>query len=67
MIHDFLGGTALREWHSVDLNLLPAFAPYRPTLSEVVPHAAVDLSLLALANVLLLMLAVHGFLRREVV
>lgn len=67
MIHDFLGGTALREWDTVDLSRLPAFAPYRATLSEVVPHAAVDLSLLALANVLLLMLAVHGFLRREVV
>ena len=67
MINDFLGVTPFQKWDRVDLSRLPAFAPYRPTLSEVVPHAAVDLSLLALANVLLLLLAVHGFLRREVV
>lgn len=67
MIRDIRGVTPFQEWGQVDLNRLPAFAPYRATLSEVVPHAAVDLSLLVLANVLLLLLAVHGFLRREVV
>ncbi len=66
MIQDILGVTPFQEWDQVDLNRLPAFAPYRPTLSQVVSHAAVDLALLGLANVLLLLLAVHGFLRREV-
>ena len=51
----------------MDLSRLPAFPPYRATLSTVLPHAAMDLALLALANVLLLLLAVHGFVRREVV
>ena len=67
MLRDIVGATAMRDWDQADLSGLPAFPPYRATLSEVVPHAAVDLALLALANVLLLLLAVHGFLRREVV
>ena len=67
MTWDILGVTPFQEWDQVDLSRLPAFARYRPTLWTVLPHAAVDLALLGLANVLLLMLAVHGFLRREVV
>ena len=67
MLRDIIGATAWRDWDQADLSGLPAFPPYRATLSEVMPHAAVDLALLALANVLLLLLAVHGFLRREVV
>ena len=67
MLWDIVGASDMREWDSVDLSRLPAFSPYRTTLSTVLPNAAVDLALLALANVLLLMLAVHGFLRREVV
>ncbi len=67
MISDMLGGTSFRDWDPIDLSRLPAFPPYRATMSTVLPNAALDLALLALANVLLLMLAVHGFLRREVV
>ena len=66
-IRAVVGATDMREWDPVDLSRMPASPPYRATLSEVAPHAAVDLALLALANVLLLLLAVHGFLRREVV
>ena len=61
------GATDYREWNSVDLSRLPAFPPYRPTLSEVLPGAAVDVAVLGLANVVLLLLSLHGFLRRELV
>ena len=67
MLWDIVGATDMRDWDQADLSGLPAFPPYRATLSEVVAHAAVDLALLALANVVLLLLAVHGFVRREVV
>ena len=67
MISELLGGTSFREWDRVDLSRLPAFPTYRATLATVLPHAALDLALLVLANVLLLLLAVHGFLQREVV
>ena len=67
MTREILGVIPFQEWDHVDPSRLPAFPPYRATLPEVVPHAAVDLALLALANVVLLLLAVHGFVRREVV
>ena len=61
------GATDYREWDPVDLSRLPAFPPYRPTLSEILPGVALDLAVLGLANVVLLLLSLLGFLRRELV
>ena len=61
------GATDYREWGPIDLSQMPAFPPYRSTLHSVLPDAVVDLMILVLVNVLLLLLAVHGFLRRDLV
>ena len=61
------GATDYREWDPIDLSQLPAFPPYRATLNSVLPDTAVDLVILVLANVLLLLFAVHGFLRQDLV
>ena len=62
-----IGATDYREWDAVDLSRMPACRAYRSTLAAVAPAAALDLAVLLLANVVLLLLAVVGFLRREVV
>jgi hypothetical protein len=57
----------MEDWDSIDLSQFPQFAAFRTTLTDSLPRAAADLSILALVNVVLLLLALRWFLRRELV
>jgi ABC-type transport system involved in multi-copper enzyme maturation permease subunit len=57
----------MEDWDSIDLSLFPQFAEFRTTLADSLPRAAADLGILALVNVVLLLLALRWFLRRELV
>jgi len=57
----------MEDWGNIDLAQFPQFAAFRTTLADSLPRAAADLSSLALANVVLLLLALRWFLRRELV
>lgn len=56
-----------KDWESIDLSALPEFPEYRASFWRSLPRAAVDLNILALANAVLLLLALRGFVRRELV
>ncbi|MFA6111102.1 MAG: ABC transporter permease subunit [Candidatus Latescibacterota bacterium] len=55
------------QWTPLDHSTWPGFAAYRAPVASGLGRAAVDLAILGLGNVLLLLLALRWFLRRQLV